>query len=1367
MANSSIVTGGSVRNRTLTITPTAGQIGVTFITVNATDGIGLQGLPVTFELIVDNPLTMTTVPLPATVVHGKTFSSSPFTIGGGSGTLTTSVTAVTVSPAYNLWAAFHFAQIGNSYFQNSFGLNEKWIQSQTTGIWYIIQPSGALSTWNGSTPNPVFTPVTTDPRGNAVQLDHSYWQDPTKLTAPTAPFSIPASVVGNALQITPPLSYVGDVNVSISVTDGFGSIAQNFVLHVTDIAPSFNPIPNQTLNPSQSSVAINLPLNYNLNDPDDGVGGVTLDTSKAYALNAASLAYQLSQSQSLYFTGNYFQNSAGFNEKWVRSLSSGAWYIIQPNGVVSRWNGGSSYIQVAVLDSSYWNNPTTLVEATEPPALSPPLGIDDVNHIVTVPADLAQEVVKISATDGAQTTSQFFTLTVITSAPTFNLPNQQFAHSTPSHPQLTMNLTAPPFNLVDNNGKPLTTTLTVSDYVAGEAYFLGTSLNLQFKSSYFQDSAGRGERWLFGQATNSWYIIEPNGNFSKWTGGNNYSFIATLNFSYWNNPNLLINNNLTAPTPLIGPLSNGTASNGPLSAGVSGTTLTFDTNTTVAANYFVTVQEADSLSSTTQNFELSVTDAAPTFNLITPAPTTINHTATYSATINGIADADDGQAAVGFSASVYPYVPGLAYELQQTLQFYTTGNYFSSGTNPKWIRSAVNNSWYTISSTGLINKWNGGSSFTAVGTLDATYYADPTKLFNAPVPTDLTTTSPQGVAVSFTGTNSSGLTMNVTPSNATGDLLVRVKGSDSLVTTSQYFKLTVVTPTPSFNLLTPAPTSITHTQSYVATINNISDAPDPVTNVAFTASVYSYIPGLAYELNLQKSFFTTGNFFQNSAGLNEKWIMSATDNSWYIIEPTGSLLKWNGGSSFNQIAILSPAYWTDPSLLYNAQVPTDLTQAPGTFTATFSGTSANNSDPQGRTLTINPNDQNAGDFLVQVKGTNGGVTTSQFFKVTFQNFAPTFDQPADVSIPHQQAGNQGYTLDFATLNLADIDDGISNVTVGVQVYTFNSPAVAYQLNSTLNLFLTGNFFQNSSGLNEKWVRSHVNNNWYIIEPTGKFSLWTGGNNFSFVAQLDSGYWNNPSLLTTATAPPQATTPSPVASTTVVNSGSTHTVNVTTDPNFVGTLLVAATATDPTGTTTTKFFKLTTTVLQPTLDAIPSPQTLASNGTLGLELVGNDPDSGNTKPLNYTVSFTDLGIPAAAYNLKQSQNLGVDPKNGSVYFNYYGFNEIWLRNLTTGQWFGITPDGTVHQLDTKHLLGPVVATLDPSYYANNGAKLLNVQPPAPITISYTLSAANDVNNPDAMNIVFSGNGYVGTVQATVTVTNSVGATASRSFELDVS
>ena len=81
------------------------------------------------------------------------------------------------------------------------------------------------------------------------------------------------------------------------------------------------------------------------------------------------LAYELDQDLELTFTGNFYLNWGGANEKWILSHGS-TWHFITPDGKFYRWNNGSpganfisSSTLIATLDGSYYSAPENLYEA--------------------------------------------------------------------------------------------------------------------------------------------------------------------------------------------------------------------------------------------------------------------------------------------------------------------------------------------------------------------------------------------------------------------------------------------------------------------------------------------------------------------------------------------------------------------------------------------------------------------------------------------------------------------------------------------------------------------------------------------------------------------------------------------------------------------------------------------------------------------------------------------------------------------------------------------------------------------------------------------------------------------------------------------
>src|SRR5262245_64161718 len=81
----------------------------------------------------------------------------------------------------------------------------------------------------------------------------------------------------------------------------------------------------------------------------------------------------------------------------------------------------------------------------------------------------------------------------------------------------------------------------------------------------------------------------------------------------------------------------------------------------------------------------------------------------------------------------------------------------------------------------------------------------------------------------------------------------------------------------------------------------------------------------AYDLDQQYGFTSTGDYLTNWGGAGEKWF-KARDNTWFCVLPNGEVRRWTGLMSTTLlspalIATLDTAYYADPSLLWNASVP--------------------------------------------------------------------------------------------------------------------------------------------------------------------------------------------------------------------------------------------------------------------------------------------------------------------------------------------------------------------------------------------------------------------------------------------------------------
>ena len=139
---------------------------------------------------------------------------------------------------------------------------------------------------------------------------------------------------------------------------------------------------------------------------------------------------------------------------------------------------------------------------------------------------------------------------------------------------------------------------------------------------------------------------------------------------------------------------------------------------------------------------------------------------------------------------------------------------------------------------------------------------------------------------------------------------------------------------------------------------------------------------------------TPNNYSYNATGYQEKYLVSnnghnsGAGSGLYIIMPNGNLYAWTGAITSTLAALpvytLSSAYYQNPGFLLN-------TAAPGGVQYVSSTTTSENASQvtasiSGNTLTVtdvNNNGYYIGTVLVFVTISDGALTTTQTFQVTF------------------------------------------------------------------------------------------------------------------------------------------------------------------------------------------------------------------------------------------------------------------------------------------------------------------------------------------------------------------------------------------------
>jgi hypothetical protein len=125
--------------------------------------------------------------------------------------------------AYSLRQTYGLTNPGNGYYQNTRGLNEKYLVG-TGNQWFYLLPTGDLYRWGGTLAASTLV-------GNAGVAS---WYDPSLLWNATPPPLLTAAVSlsGNQLTVNAN-SFVGTFQVAIEVRDGAVTMTRTFLVTVT------------------------------------------------------------------------------------------------------------------------------------------------------------------------------------------------------------------------------------------------------------------------------------------------------------------------------------------------------------------------------------------------------------------------------------------------------------------------------------------------------------------------------------------------------------------------------------------------------------------------------------------------------------------------------------------------------------------------------------------------------------------------------------------------------------------------------------------------------------------------------------------------------------------------------------------------------------------------------------------------------------------------------------------------------------------------------------------------------------------------------------------------------------------------------
>ncbi len=242
-----------------------------------------------------------------------------------------------------------------------------------------------------------------DPDGHALTTSA---QTITTSQQGSSPPPVAFTISGNQLVVKPPAGFLGTFTVQVTVNDGFGSAMQTFTVTTTNTPPVLGNLSVQ----SQSSTT--LVANVAATDAD----GDNL-TLAAQIVPSSSQIYNLDQQYGFTYTGNYFTNAWGGNEKWLKG-KNGQWYCLLPNGELRLAQNNLAYTLqpgnlIATLDPSVYVDPSLLWNAKAPSTPQVTVALQGSKLTVTALNGYhGSFYIEIAASDGFTTTKKTYFITI-------------------------------------------------------------------------------------------------------------------------------------------------------------------------------------------------------------------------------------------------------------------------------------------------------------------------------------------------------------------------------------------------------------------------------------------------------------------------------------------------------------------------------------------------------------------------------------------------------------------------------------------------------------------------------------------------------------------------------------------------------------------------------------------------------------------------------------------------------------------------------------------------------------------------------------------------------------------------------------------
>lgn len=481
----------------------------------------------------------------------------------------------------------------NSYYQNVFGHNEKWMLARTTSTWHVVLPNGELHVYTGAT---YF-----DSSSLVEVFDSNYWEDPTLLhdaqepvnnnndtsndTTPpqvsnlsaTSITQTSATVSWNTDEDSTTQAEVCDSNFSnCSLTMLKSILSQTHSVDLSGLTANTNYVVRVRSIDNAGNFGVSSWINFSTLAVPNQPPVIDIYNAAATDRDNAQSGLQLYQTDSVTLSASASDaNADTLSWQWVYTLNGGSENVaLSGTGAITNhtfnataqpgsyydWklkvSDGTETVEVSFTRMEVITTPDTTAPQISNVATS---NITETSSTVTWTTDESattqlelcdanQSNCTLTTLDQTLSTSHQVDLTALDAGTTYTYRVRSTDNAGNTQVSNFSSFATDEVVITNNddssNNNDTSTNNDSTDPLAQKAYNLDQALDLNFTGNYYQNVFGHNEKWLLATAESTWYVVLPNGEFHRYNGSFSFdggTLVDTFDTSYWEDPAKLFN----------------------------------------------------------------------------------------------------------------------------------------------------------------------------------------------------------------------------------------------------------------------------------------------------------------------------------------------------------------------------------------------------------------------------------------------------------------------------------------------------------------------------------------------------------------------------------------------------------------------------------------------------------------------------------------------------------------------------------------------------------------------------------------------------------------------------------------------------------